>query len=84
MAITSSRAQARAIRFVLVVGSGRKRYAGGNIPVPEGVDAFAFASEQAMKLIAPGQWVVWSDGDRPIIFPARAVQCVETVYLDRV
>lgn len=85
MPVTSSPSNARAIRFVLIVGFGCKRYPGGNIPVPDGVDARTFANTEAIKLASshPNRWVLWSEGGRPVIFPADQVQRIETEYLDR-
>ena len=83
MAVTTSPSAAREIRFVLIVGAACKRYPGGNIPVPEGVNAYTFATAKALELASPtGQWVIWTSRGAPIIFPAPTVQRIETEYLD--
>lgn len=85
MSVVASPTGARGIRFVLVVGFGCKRYPGGNIPIPDGADARAFATTEAAKIAAshPHRWVLWTSGGNPIIFPADQVQRIETEYLDR-
>ncbi|WP_406227328.1 hypothetical protein [Streptomyces anthocyanicus] len=85
MSVIASPVGARGIRFVLIVGFACKRYPGGNLAVPEGVDAHTFAVTEAAKLAAshPSRWVLWTEGGKPIIFPADQVQRIETEYLDR-
>lgn len=85
MSVISSPAEARGIRFVLIVGFSCKRYPGGNIAVPASTDARAFAIAQAAALAAsnPDRWVLWTSGGNPIIFPADQVQRIETEYLDQ-
>lgn len=85
MSVISSAAGARGVRFVLIVGFGCKRYPGGNLAVPDGMDAKEFAISEATKLAAshPSRWVLWTSGGHPIIFPADQVQRIETEFLDR-